>query len=477
MSGIADSSAGEAEDPRASLLHALVDQSPALIAVRGCDGEYLYANSAFAGALGVPPESLLGRREDELSRGPLSPHLLRVGGAGDDTDVTHSEEEAEFGLRRRRFVVTRFPIRDAAGDAVGRGMIATELASCLPQTPNAPPHATADEQTEMAAAEARHAELLRALEQMERLAYTDRLTGAWNRRHLEDAALLEMSRAERHGHPVSLMILDVDHFKDINDHFGHAIGDYVLVELVRSIRTDIRRADTITRWGGEEFVVLAPDASLHEAEQLAEKLRDRVADSRLSSAGHVTVSIGVAEYQCGESFEDWFARADHAMYRAKSDGRNRVECDPLTAFSPDGTRKSKSPIQLVWRNSYCSGDANIDRQHRQLFDHANHLLQGIIAQAPREHILDIARVLMVDISTHFAEEERLHARIGFPERVAHAAEHAHLLDKANRLFREAGDDLPVAEVFHFLAYEVVAQHLVGADRHYFPYLEATRPTS
>jgi diguanylate cyclase (GGDEF)-like protein/hemerythrin-like metal-binding protein len=470
MRGNRSSPAAVAGDPRASLLHSLVDQSPALIAIRGTAGDYLYVNQAFAQALGVPAESLLGRHEDDVLCDPASTQALRIGSATAASGVTHGEEEFVFELSARRFLTTRFPIRSHGGRIIATGMIATEQGT--QSRPDAPIDPTGY-------AEARHAELLRALEQMERLAYTDRLTGAWNRRHLEDAALLEMSRAERHGHPVALLVIDIDHFKAINDHFGHAVGDYVLVELVRCIRSNIRRNDTVTRWGGEEFIVLAPDTPLHEAERLAQKLCDHVAAAQLSSARQVTISIGVAEYQSGEGLDHWLSRADRAMYRAKAAGRNRVVADPYSAFGADGTRRTNSPVQLVWRDSYNSGDTAIDRQHRELFEHANRLLQAVITHVPREQVLDTARLLIDDIVEHFADEERLHGEIGFPGRAAHAAEHARLLDKATRLFDRSSqsDELPVADIFHFLAYEVVAQHLVGADRHYFPYLEKLPDTT
>ncbi|NMG00875.1 diguanylate cyclase [Aromatoleum toluolicum] len=455
-----------ARDARASLLHSLVAQSPALIAIRGNDGTYLYANEAFAQILHIPAESLPGRHEDDVLRTAGAPRVLRIGN-GASAEVTHSEEEAIVGLRSRRFLITRFPLRAGDGEIIAAGMIATETGARTGTIANPAEYA-----------EARHAELLHALEQMERLAYTDRLTGAWNRRHLEDAALLEMSRAERHGHSVSLLVLDVDHFKEINDQLGHAVGDYVLVELVRCIRSDIRRADTVTRWGGEEFVVLAPDTALREAEQLAQKLCARVAEAQLSSARPVTISVGVAEYHSSEGFEHWLARADRAMYRAKDSGRNRVVSDPYSAFASDGTRLGSSPVELVWRDSYRSGNARVDHQHRQLFEHANRLLHAVISHAPRAEVLEAMEVLVEDITAHFAEEERLHDAIGYPARVAHAAEHEHLLAQATRLFERARQDteLPIAEVFQFLAYDIVAQHLVGADRQYFPYLE-TPPAS
>ncbi|AYH42079.1 diguanylate cyclase [Azoarcus sp. DN11] len=445
---------------QASLVYSLVAQSPALIAIRGNDGCYLYANDAFAQMLGLPAESLPGRHEDDVLNTAGNRTALRIGGDA-ATSVTRGEEDATVGERSGRFLVTRFPLRATDGETIAAGMIATAIGSRTGTAANPAGHA-----------EARHAELLHALERMERLAYTDRLTGAWNRRHLEDAALLEMSRAVRHGHAASLLVLDVDHFKEINDQFGHTAGDYVLIELVRRIRGVIRRADTVTRWGGEEFIVLAPDTPLREAEQLAHKLCTCVAEAQLSSARPITVSIGVAEYRCGEGLDHWLARADRAMYRAKNAGRNRVVLDPFTALAEDGTRQACSPVQLIWRDSYCCGSERVDRQHQQLFEHANRLLHAVVSHAARDEILEAMKVLIEDIGTHFEDEERLHESIGFPARDAHAAEHGRLLDRAGRLFRHARDnaEIPVADVFQFLAYDVIAQHLVGADRQYFPYL-------
>ena len=452
---------------RESLLQSLIDQSPAFIAVRAIDGIYLYVNNAFARTLGVAPEAIVGRREEDLPPGAGIPPVLRAEcEAAERGQVRSAEEEGDFGARSRRLLITRFPIR-AQGEIFATGLIASEI--------DAPLAAEPDVRASLEQAEASNAELRRALERMERLAYTDRLTGAWNRRHLDDAVVVEMSRTERHGHPVSMLLLDIDHFKALNDQYGHSVGDGVLIELVRCLRGGLRRADTVTRWGGEEFIVLAPDTPLTEAEQFAHKLGTRVAAATLSEAlsEPVTISIGVAELQPGEGFEAWLQRADRALYRAKQAGRNRCVADPLTAFGDCPTRPSPpSLVKLMWRDTYNSGDRQIDRQHRGLFERANRLLDAVITSAPREHVLHAARELVNDVAAHFADEERLHERIGYPARQAHAQEHAMLLDKAARLSeRAAVETLAPAELFQFLAYEVICQHLLGADRHYFPYLD------
>lgn len=451
-------------DFRQSLLHPLIDQSPALIAVVSRKGAYLFANAQFASALGLPVDELLGRPENDVLRMVDGAELLRVDALATKAGPANFFEEGRIRGRRRRFLTVRYPVRNGDGEAIATGLTAIEVVASEP----------CDDamRANLASVEERNSELQRALEQMERLAYTDRLTGAWNRRHLEDSALIEMSRAERHGFPVSLLIIDVDHFKALNDRHGHAAGDRVLVDLVCRIRSGIRRTDTVTRWGGEEFVVLAPDTPLHEAERLAHKIRDHVAAATLGENLVVTVSIGVAEYECGAGFESWFADADRALYKAKSSGRNSVVCDSLTGLRASLGRSRNAPLQLNWREAYRSGHPLLDLQHERLFAHANLLLDAIVSGAPREERLRIIQELLERVREHFSDEERVHAETGVPDRHAHAAEHARLLDKATGMYELiVQEDAPAIELFQFLAYDVIAQHVLGADRRTAPYLQ------
>ncbi|ADH88502.1 diguanylate cyclase [Ancylobacter novellus DSM 506] len=165
-------------------------------------------------------------------------------------------------------------------------------------------------------------------------AITDPLTGLYNRLRLKDVLPREMARADRTGSALSVVMFDIDRFKRINDSFGHATGDKVLVALSRVAAGSLRATDHLVRWGGEEFLVVLPDANAAEARIVAEKLRQAIANHRFDEAGRITVSFGVAQYAPGEVMADLIARADRTLYQAKANGRNRVEVAPTVLNLP-----------------------------------------------------------------------------------------------------------------------------------------------
>lgn len=160
--------------------------------------------------------------------------------------------------------------------------------------------------------------------ELNRLAVTDPLTGAWNRRHGEQIFNADLEEARRYGPPLSLLMVDIDHFKDINDTFGHHVGDTVLLELTRRLSENLRGSDALVRWGGEEFVILTRHCTIEQALPLAEKVRGLVADEPFDGVGTVTVSIGVSQLHPTDDLSSWMDRADRAMYAAKAAGRNTV---------------------------------------------------------------------------------------------------------------------------------------------------------
>lgn len=153
---------------------------------------------------------------------------------------------------------------------------------------------------------------------------SDPLTGAFNRRHMASSLDQVIERNNRNGAPATVLLIDIDHFKRINDQYGHAIGDDVLKAVVSTIANRIRKLDLLFRTGGEEFLVLLPDTTEEQAATIAEELRTYIARAPLVHDIAVTVSIGISEFRSGQPEDAWLKMADKAMYRAKKTGRNRV---------------------------------------------------------------------------------------------------------------------------------------------------------
>jgi two-component system cell cycle response regulator len=171
-------------------------------------------------------------------------------------------------------------------------------------------------------------ELRRRAEAASEMSMTDALTGLLNRYGLQRALQRELSEARRYARPLSCLLLDVDYFKSVNDTHGHAAGDSALVQAARVLTESVRGSDVVCRYGGEEFLVLAPETDARGALALAEKMRLAVSARLFGDGGRsfaLTLSAGVAELRPGESGNDMIARADLALYQAKQRGRDRVE--------------------------------------------------------------------------------------------------------------------------------------------------------
>ena len=165
----------------------------------------------------------------------------------------------------------------------------------------------------------------RALEETLRYqARHDPLTGLLNRGALDEALDREVERIQRYGGTLGLIMLDLDHFKVVNDRFGHPTGDRVLQGVVQCLQDELRGADVLGRWGGEEFIAFLPHTDAEEAAGLAERIRQSVAGIPFEEVGRVTVSLGVTELEAGQTRSAMLKRLDNALYQAKEEGRNRV---------------------------------------------------------------------------------------------------------------------------------------------------------
>jgi diguanylate cyclase (GGDEF)-like protein len=182
------------------------------------------------------------------------------------------------------------------------------------------------------------AQLRTALEKVEIDAATDALTGHWNRRALDDVLKQQVERRASSGRPFSILMLDIDFFKNINDEFGHMVGDDVLRAFAQRLREFLRAADICARFGGEEFVVVLPETSLATAMEVGERIRKGIAQAPLLNKPRVqaTVSIGVATMEKEQSINELFGAADAAVYLAKNEGRNQVRSRMPMPVQVDG---------------------------------------------------------------------------------------------------------------------------------------------
>lgn len=167
---------------------------------------------------------------------------------------------------------------------------------------------------------------------LRRMSVTDPLTGTYNREFMQQRLPVELAAADQKNQPLSLAMIDVDHFKQVNDQYGHTVGDHVLVAVADRLRSAIRGDDFLIRYGGEEFMVLLPNADAARALEVGERMRLRLADSPIAVDGvdvEVRISVGVAQYHgAQEPADTLIRRADTALYSAKGRGRNRVEIAP-----------------------------------------------------------------------------------------------------------------------------------------------------
>lgn len=171
----------------------------------------------------------------------------------------------------------------------------------------------------------RTSELVEKNKQLEKLSITDRLTGLNNRLKLDQVIDEEFARCRLEFGRFALILLDIDKFKSINDTYGHAVGDMVLIEFANLLVDGIRSEDVAGRWGGEEFLIICPNTELKDAAGLAEHLRNKVAEHSFPVIQNRTSSFGVSEFRKGDTIAAMLNRADSALYRAKENGRNRVE--------------------------------------------------------------------------------------------------------------------------------------------------------
>ena len=299
---------------------------------------------------------------------------------------------------------------------------------------------------------------------LEELATSDKLTGLSNRHSLDAKLSSEMERSQRYREPLSIILFDLDHFKRINDTWGHQAGDEVLKRIATIASNLVREPDDLFRWGGEEFLLVAPHTTLHGSIVLAEKLRQAIAAEAFPEVGNVTSSFGTAEWLPDESREDWFKRVDQALYRAKNTGRNRV-----VGFGTEDALPL-ARVSIEWRPEWESGNPIIDEEHRKLVDLSNNLLDVSMSGRTMQDTLQAVDALIGHVAAHFEDEEKILAEAAYPGLNSHAGLHRELVQAALVLrARVEASTIDYGSLFVFLVDKVVIGHMINADTEFFGY--------
>ncbi len=292
----------------------LFDNIPDLAYIYDNKGNITYLNKAFKHLSGYSPEEFMGR-----SFAPLFDDL-NLKKAEYHYQETLNGKNQKFELKFKKTGVLceyhNFPVYDEFKKVIGVAGISRDIA-----------------------------ERKSIEEEFKKLATTDRLTQTFNRIKFESLLTTEMERATRYNEDLSMIMLDIDHFKDINDTHGHLYGDYVLKTMAKIVRQQMRKINHLVRWGGEEFLVIAPETDLTGAEILAERIREEIYSHSYENGVKITASLGVAQYKDGDSEDEFIHNVDQALYRAKRNGRNRVElCDPEKIYYDD--RQLQIPLDI-----------------------------------------------------------------------------------------------------------------------------------
>jgi diguanylate cyclase (GGDEF)-like protein/hemerythrin-like metal-binding protein/PAS domain S-box-containing protein len=308
---------------------------------------------------------------------------------------------------------------------------------------------------------------------LEERASTDPLTGAMNRNGTEERVRAELKRSDRYGDKLSLVLIDLDHFKAVNDTYGHLAGDRILRGFCDIARSCLRSTDSLGRVGGEEFVVLLSETDLKGARLFAERLRTALEEFQFDGGIRITASIGVASHREGEEFSSLMDRADSAMYRAKQSGRNRVVLDNEDVAREEARNAQSAHATLHWKPSYLSGQPLIDAEHEESFRLINLMMEAMAEEETETRVLPLVRELLEHIQTHFKNEEQLLRASGFPEAEVHVEIHRDLIERAGELIRqfELGQD-SAGDLLGFLIHDVVVRHMLRDDRKFFPWLKA-----
>jgi diguanylate cyclase (GGDEF)-like protein/hemerythrin-like metal-binding protein/PAS domain S-box-containing protein len=309
-----------------------------------------------------------------------------------------------------------------------------------------------------------------------RLANEDYLTGVNTRRRFFDFGAREIARGGRFHESMTVLMIDIDNFKQVNDTYGHDIGDDVLKCMALACKNSLREVDVFGRLGGDEFAAVLINTDQERGRQIAERLRCNIEKLEVKTEkGNVrfTVSIGAVTFTGrGQSLEQRLKQADTVLYEAKHAGRNTVKLlIDVEDLDDSFSRMQTGFIRLVWKDTYESGNDTIDSQHQELFKHSNELLAALIDGQPKHACEQLIKSLLMHVEKHFRDEADILKSAHYPDVEHHIELHSILVQVMERIAtRFNNDQVSVGELFGFLAVDVVTKHMLEEDKKFFPYV-------
>ena len=308
------------------------------------------------------------------------------------------------------------------------------------------------------------------IEKLYRLATRDTLTGLFNRSYFIESLNRRLIEMLRNSRTVSLLLVDIDHFKTVNDEYGHLKGDAVLKEISSILSSGLRSSDVVCRWGGEEFLIMLLDADIEEATKVAEKLRDSIENLKIQGIRKITASFGVTQCQKDESEEDAFKRIDNSLYLAKLTGRNKVVSNEEIYIYKCGL-----PVTIEWGPFFKSGHPLVDFEHNDLIALSNEIVQNCFVENNRTKLIQLYERLIDHIVIHFISEEKVLKDYHYERYEEHCQIHQGLVEKTMQmkvnLNEQSSDPINLAK---YLIQDVVIGHIVKSDFDFFYLFEDCR---
>ncbi len=300
--------------------------------------------------------------------------------------------------------------------------------------------------------------------ELERKYTLDRFTGIYNREYFNLRVLEEFSQATRYETPIAMIYFDLDHFKNVNDTYGHSTGDKVLISVVETVNGIIREEDVFARWGGDEFIIMLPRADINGVLQIAERVRNEIEELEISQSLGVTVSVGCSQWIQYEYLESWFRRTDKALYVSKNNGRNKVTVS-------NHEEENNIFRRIKWDLAWESGNKIIDEEHIDILNRCNMVIESSLGKNMLEETLRDIDSLLKAIESHFESEIEVLKNLNYPQVEEHEDIHNEILVQSREVYAKTmQNNIDTAELFQFLIVQIVEGHLKNDDVKYFDYL-------